>query len=48
MIRHAKFTVPPALVLTILYRPLLARLDVYRILFLVTVSLCLEPLALRF
>lgn len=35
--RHVKYTIPPALVLTLLYRPLLTRLDVYKILFLITV-----------
>ncbi|KAF4553201.1 Squalene/phytoene synthase-like protein 2 [Elsinoe fawcettii] len=35
---HLKFNIPPALVLTFLYRPLLTRLDVYRILFLITIA----------
>jgi 15-cis-phytoene synthase/lycopene beta-cyclase len=35
--RHVKYTIPPAIALTLLYRPLLTRLDVYKILFLVTV-----------
>jgi len=35
--RHVKYTIPPAIALTILYRPLLTRLDIYKILFLVTV-----------
>ncbi|EOD46013.1 putative phytoene dehydrogenase protein [Neofusicoccum parvum UCRNP2] len=34
---HLKYTVPPALALTLLYRPLLTRLDVYKILFLIAV-----------
>ncbi|KAG9576841.1 Lycopene beta-cyclase, partial [Aureobasidium melanogenum] len=36
---HVKYTVPPAIALTLLYRPLLTRLDVYKILFLVTIAL---------
>lgn len=35
---HIKYTIPPALALTILLRPLLARVDWYKILFLVSVS----------
>lgn len=35
--RHLKYTIPPALALTYLYRPLSTRLDVYKVLFLVTV-----------
>ncbi|KAK4983075.1 hypothetical protein LTR50_007427 [Elasticomyces elasticus] len=35
---HLKYTVPPALLLTFLYRPLCCRLDVYKVLFLVTVA----------
>ncbi|CAI6336820.1 unnamed protein product [Periconia digitata] len=35
---HAKYTIPPALVLTALYRPLLTKIDVYKILFLVTIA----------
>lgn len=36
--RHLKFTIPPCLILTLLYRPLLTRLDLYKISFLVTVG----------
>ncbi|OJD37351.1 phytoene dehydrogenase [Diplodia corticola] len=35
---HLKYTIPPAVALTFLYRPLLTRLDVYKILFLVTIA----------
>ncbi|PVH97605.1 Lycopene beta-cyclase [Periconia macrospinosa] len=35
---HAKYTIPPALVLTALYKPLLTRVDVYKIFFLITVA----------
>ncbi|TKX23806.1 bifunctional lycopene cyclase/phytoene synthase [Elsinoe australis] len=35
---HLKFNIPPALLLTFLYRPLLTRLDVYRVIFLVTIA----------
>lgn len=44
--RHIKYTIPPAVALTFLYRPLLNRLDLYKIFFLVTVSMRLEPLIL--
>ncbi|KAK5139698.1 hypothetical protein LTR04_003385, partial [Oleoguttula sp. CCFEE 6159] len=36
---HLKYTIPPAIALTLLYRPLLTRLDVYKILFLVIIAL---------
>ena len=36
---HLKYTIPPAIALTALYRPLLTSLDVYKLLFLITVSL---------
>ncbi|PNS19579.1 GPI mannosyltransferase 1 [Sphaceloma murrayae] len=35
---HLKFNIPPAILLTFLYRPLLTRLDVYRIAFLVSIA----------
>ncbi|KAF2435643.1 Lycopene beta-cyclase [Tothia fuscella] len=35
---HLKYTIPPALALSILYRPLLTRLDVYKICFLITIA----------
>lgn len=44
--RHIKYTIPPAVALTFLYRPLLNRLDLYKIFFLVTVSMRLVPLIL--
>lgn len=35
---HAKFTVPPAALLTVLYQPLWTRLGWYRVLFLITIA----------
>lgn len=35
---HLKYTIPPAIVLTLLSRPLIARLDVYKIVFLITIA----------
>ena len=35
---HLYYTVPPALLLTLLYRPLFTRLDAYKISFLITVG----------
>ncbi|KAH6671914.1 Squalene/phytoene synthase-domain-containing protein [Halenospora varia] len=35
---HLKYTIPPAIALTLLYRPLLKRIDIYKVLFLVTVA----------
>ncbi|KAF8246616.1 Lycopene beta-cyclase [Wilcoxina mikolae CBS 423.85] len=35
---HLKYTIPPALLLTLLFRPLQTRLDTYRIAFLLTIS----------
>ncbi|MCJ1382418.1 hypothetical protein MMC17_005531 [Xylographa soralifera] len=35
---HLFYTIPPAIALTFLYRPLLTRLDVYKILFLITIA----------
>ncbi|KAK8155188.1 Squalene/phytoene synthase-domain-containing protein [Phyllosticta citrichinensis] len=35
---HLKYTIPPAIVLSIAYRPLLTRLDLYRIAFLVVIA----------
>lgn len=37
--RHLKYTIPPAVLLTILYRPLFTKLDAYKIGFLITVSI---------
>ena len=39
---HLVYTIPPAIILTLLYRPLLTRLDVYKILFLIAVSALLR------
>jgi 15-cis-phytoene synthase/lycopene beta-cyclase len=36
--RHLKYTIPPAIVLTFLYRPFLDRLNLYKIIFLVVVA----------
>lgn len=36
--RHLKYTIPPAIALTLLYRPLLNRLDLYKILFLISIA----------
>lgn len=33
-----KYTIPPAILLTLIYRPFLTRLDVYKILFLITIA----------
>ncbi|GAM82469.1 hypothetical protein ANO11243_004490 [Dothideomycetidae sp. 11243] len=35
---HLKYNLPPAIALSVLYRPLLTRLDIYRIAFLITVA----------
>ncbi|KAF2106511.1 Lycopene beta-cyclase [Lophiotrema nucula] len=35
---HLKFTIPPAVLLTLLYRPLFTRLDVYKVVFLTTIA----------
>ncbi|MCJ1416334.1 hypothetical protein MMC32_002669 [Xylographa parallela] len=35
---HLFYTIPPAIALTVLYRPLLTRLDAYKILFLITIA----------
>ncbi|KAF2007608.1 Lycopene beta-cyclase [Amniculicola lignicola CBS 123094] len=35
---HIKYTIPPAVLLTFLYRPLFTRLDIYKIGFLITVA----------
>jgi 15-cis-phytoene synthase / lycopene beta-cyclase len=37
--RHLKYTIPPALALSLLFRPLATKRDVYKILFLITVAL---------
>ena len=34
---HAKYTIPPAVLLTLLYRPLFTKLDVFKVVFLITV-----------
>ncbi|KAB8356685.1 hypothetical protein FH972_024261 [Carpinus fangiana] len=36
--RHVKYTIPPAIILTLLYQPLFTKLDVYKICFLVTIA----------
>lgn len=36
--RHVQFTIPPAIILTLLYRPFFTLRDVYRILFLTTIA----------
>lgn len=36
--RHLKYTIPPAIVLSLLYRPFLTRTDVYKLLFLVSIA----------
>jgi len=35
---HLKYTIPPAIVLTLLYRPLLTRIDLYKIFYLVAIA----------
>jgi 15-cis-phytoene synthase/lycopene beta-cyclase len=35
---HLKYTIPPAIALTLLYRPLCGRIDIYKILFLIGVA----------
>lgn len=35
--RHIKYTIPPAILLTLLYRPLFTKLDAYKVCFLITV-----------
>lgn len=35
---HLKYTIPPAVVLTLIYRPFLIRLDFYKLAFLITVA----------
>lgn len=35
---HVKYTIPPAILLTLLYKPLFSKLDVYRICFLITIA----------
>ncbi|QDS67721.1 terpene cyclase [Venturia effusa] len=35
---HVKYTIPPAIALSVLYRPLMTYLDVYKILFLITIA----------
>jgi 15-cis-phytoene synthase/lycopene beta-cyclase len=36
--RHLKYTIPPAIALTLLYRPLLSRTDLYKIAFLISIA----------
>jgi 15-cis-phytoene synthase/lycopene beta-cyclase len=36
--RHLKYTIPPAIALTFCYRPLFARIDLYKIAFLITIA----------
>jgi 15-cis-phytoene synthase/lycopene beta-cyclase len=36
--RHLKYTIPPALALTLLYRPFFNRIDVYKIVFLIIIA----------
>ena len=36
--RHAKYTVPPAILLSIIYAPLCTKLDLYKIVFLITIA----------
>lgn len=36
--RHLKYTIPPAIALTLLYHPLLSRTDVYKIAFLISIA----------
>lgn len=36
--RHAKYTIPPAILLSIIYAPLCTKLDLYKIAFLITVA----------
>ncbi|KAF2103971.1 terpenoid synthase [Rhizodiscina lignyota] len=35
---HLKYTIPPAIILSTLYRPLCTKLDVYKIVFLITIA----------
>ncbi|KAH8719391.1 Lycopene beta-cyclase [Phaeosphaeriaceae sp. PMI808] len=35
---HAKYTIPPAVLLTLLYRPLFTKLDAFKVIFLITVA----------
>ncbi|KAH9868221.1 hypothetical protein J1614_007293 [Plenodomus biglobosus] len=35
---HLKYTIPPAVLLTLLYRPLFTKIDVYKVAFLVTIA----------
>lgn len=36
--RHLQYTIPPCILLTLLYRPLFTRLELYKIVFLVTIA----------
>ncbi|KAI8937595.1 hypothetical protein NX059_005309 [Plenodomus lindquistii] len=35
---HLKYTIPPAVLLTLLYRPLFTKIDIYKVAFLVTIA----------
>ena len=37
---HLTYTIPPAVLLTLLYRPLFSTFDLYRLCFIVTVCCC--------
>jgi len=37
--RHVKYTIPPGIILSLIYRPLSTKLDIYKIAFLITVSM---------
>ena len=39
--RHLQYTIPPAVLLTLVLTPLLTRVDTYKTLFLITVSVSL-------
>lgn len=36
--RHLKYTIPPAIALTLIYRPFLNRIDLYKVFFLITIA----------
>lgn len=35
---HVKYTIPPTIILSLIYRPLLTKLDIYKIAFLITIA----------
>lgn len=41
--RHLKYTIPPAVLLTWLYRPFYTKLDAYKVVFLVLVCMPAAP-----